>query len=123
MRLGMSPGKPMAVISESGLYRLTMRSNKQEARALQDWVTQEVIPSIRKTGGYQLQPGQAMPMPQGFAEEPTGRERVEPLSLHMMVSGAPPARPRASAPGATQRRPRGASPQDAHRRPRLYPLG
>lgn len=41
-----------AIISESGLYKLVMRSDKPEARAFQDWVTREVLPSIRKDGGY-----------------------------------------------------------------------
>ncbi len=40
------------VLSESGLYKLVMRSNKAEAKAFQDWVTREVLPSIRKTGAY-----------------------------------------------------------------------
>lgn len=39
-------------ISESGLYKLIMRSNKPEAKTFQDWVTKIVIPSIRKDGGY-----------------------------------------------------------------------
>jgi prophage antirepressor-like protein len=40
------------VVSESGLYKLAMRSDKPEARAFQDWVTREVLPSIRKHGVY-----------------------------------------------------------------------
>ncbi|MCG7364203.1 hypothetical protein MHZ93_23370 [Roseomonas sp. ACRSG] len=40
------------VISESGLYKLIMRSDKPDARRFQDWVTREVLPSIRKHGGY-----------------------------------------------------------------------
>ena len=39
-------------ISESGLYKLIMRSDKQQAKGFQDWVTKEVLPSIRKTGAY-----------------------------------------------------------------------
>lgn len=42
----------MAVISESGFYKLVMRSNKPQARKFQDWVTRDVLPSIRKNGGY-----------------------------------------------------------------------
>lgn len=37
------------IISESGLYKLVMRSDKAEAVVFQNWVTQEVLPSIRKT--------------------------------------------------------------------------
>lgn len=40
------------LISESGLYKLIMRSDKPQAKAFQDWVTKEVLPSIRKTGSY-----------------------------------------------------------------------
>ena len=40
------------IISESGLYKLIMRSDKPEAHAFQDWVTQSVLPAIRKDGGY-----------------------------------------------------------------------
>ncbi len=40
------------IISEPGLYRLVMRSRKPEAKEFQRWVTHEVLPSIRKHGGY-----------------------------------------------------------------------
>lgn len=42
----------LRIVSESGLYKLVMRSDKPEAKAFQDWVTREVLPSIRKNGGY-----------------------------------------------------------------------
>ena len=44
----------MMLISESGLYTLVMRSNKPEAKVFRKWVTSEVLPSIRKTGGYSV---------------------------------------------------------------------
>ncbi|WMW65698.1 BRO family protein [Nitratidesulfovibrio liaohensis] len=40
------------IINESGLYSLILRSRKPEAKAFKKWVTAEVLPSIRKTGGY-----------------------------------------------------------------------
>lgn len=40
------------VISESGLYKLIMRSDKSVARRCQDWVTRDVLPAIRKDGAY-----------------------------------------------------------------------
>jgi prophage antirepressor-like protein len=40
-----------AAVTESGLYKLILRSDKPEAREFQDWVTREVLPSIRRTGG------------------------------------------------------------------------
>lgn len=42
----------LILISESGLYKLIMRSDKPQARAFQDWVTREVLPRIRKDGAY-----------------------------------------------------------------------
>lgn len=40
------------IINESGLYSLILRSQLPEAKAFKRWITHEVIPSIRKTGGY-----------------------------------------------------------------------
>lgn len=40
------------IINESGLYSLVLRSRKPEAKAFKRWITHEVLPSIRKTGGY-----------------------------------------------------------------------
>lgn len=45
-------GNGGVVVSESGLYKLVMRSDKPEAKAFQDWVTKAVLPAIRKDGGY-----------------------------------------------------------------------
>lgn len=56
--------QPMTVISEGGLYRLIMRANTALADEFQDWVTDEVLPSIRRTGGYQVQ----HQIPQSYAE-------------------------------------------------------
>lgn len=40
------------IINEPGLYALVLSSRKPEAKAFKRWITHEVIPSIRKTGGY-----------------------------------------------------------------------
>ena len=42
----------MASVNEPGLYTLVLSSRKPEARAFKRWVTHEVIPAIRRTGGY-----------------------------------------------------------------------
>lgn len=42
----------MSTINEPGLYSLILRSRKPEAKAFKRWITHEVIPAIRKTGGY-----------------------------------------------------------------------
>ena len=44
------------VVSESGLYALIFKSRKPEAKEFRRWVTQEVLPQIRKTGRYVLTP-------------------------------------------------------------------
>ena len=51
-----SLGVPTNLINESGLYALVLRSRKPEARKFAKWVTSEVLPSIRQTGGYQAEP-------------------------------------------------------------------
>ena len=42
----------VGIISEPGLYSLILRSRKPEAKAFKRWITHEVLPSIRKRGGY-----------------------------------------------------------------------
>lgn len=43
----------LTFINEPNLYRVIFRSNKPEARQFQDWVFNEVLPAIRKTGRYE----------------------------------------------------------------------
>lgn len=49
-----TPGgdQQVSIINESGLYSLILRSRKPEAKRFKRWVTSEVLPTIRKTGGY-----------------------------------------------------------------------
>lgn len=42
----------LIIISEAGLYKVIMRSNKPAAEKFTDWVVYDVLPSIRKTGKY-----------------------------------------------------------------------
>jgi len=56
-------------VSEAGLYRLIMGSEKTEAKALQRWVTHELLPTLRRTGEYKVQ----APPP---AEEPLQTARL-----------------------------------------------
>lgn len=42
----------MTIINESGLYSLVLRSKLSGAKKFRRWVTSEVLPQIRKTGGY-----------------------------------------------------------------------
>lgn len=49
-----SMGRPQqaSFISESNLYKTIFQSRNPEAEEFTDWVTSEVLPAIRKTGGY-----------------------------------------------------------------------
>lgn len=49
-----TPGgeQEMNVVNEPGLYSLVLGSRKPEAKAFKRWITHEVIPSIRRNGGY-----------------------------------------------------------------------
>ena len=49
---GASNGLPVNAVNEPGLYALILGSRKPEAKAFKRWITHEVIPEIRKTGGY-----------------------------------------------------------------------
>lgn len=42
----------LVIVNEPGLYALVLGSRKPEARAFKRWITHEVIPSIRRSGGY-----------------------------------------------------------------------
>ena len=44
----------MTVINEAGLYKLTFKSRKEEAKKFTRWVTHDVLPTIRKTGSYTI---------------------------------------------------------------------
>ena len=44
----------MTFVNESGLYSLVLGSRKPEAREFKRWITQDIIPSIRKTGTYAM---------------------------------------------------------------------
>ena len=45
-------GTPAVLINESGMLSLVLSSKLESAKAFKHWVTKEVLPSIRKTGGY-----------------------------------------------------------------------
>ena len=51
----------MAVLAEQGLYFFVARSDKPKALPFQKWLAGEVIPSIRKTGGYSISQQPSLP--------------------------------------------------------------
>ncbi|WP_280371040.1 phage antirepressor KilAC domain-containing protein [Nocardia wallacei] len=44
--------RSVTIVSESGMYEVVIRSDKPGAVAFRRWITSEVLPAIRKTGGY-----------------------------------------------------------------------
>ena len=46
------------IINESGMYSLILSSKLRQAKAFKRWVTSEVLPAIRKSGRYELQPAE-----------------------------------------------------------------
>ena len=71
-----SGSKQVTFINEPNLYRVIFRSNKAEARQFQDWVFNEVLPTIRKTGSYNTKP-----------TELTAKEKMECLNILMSTFG------------------------------------
>lgn len=58
-------------VNEDGLYDVILDSRKENARKFRKWVTSEVLPSIRKTGGYGMPKttgGQIQLLAQGYTE-------------------------------------------------------
>lgn len=51
-----TPGgeQQMTIVTEPGFYKLVMRSRKPEAKAFKRWVTHEVLPALRRDGGYMV---------------------------------------------------------------------
>lgn len=64
---GVTQARTVNTVSESGLYSLVFRSRKEAARRFRKWVTAEVLPALRKSGSYSLNPAGAKP-PQGVPE-------------------------------------------------------
>lgn len=78
-----------AFINEPNLYRIIFRSEKEIAREFQNWVFEEVLPQIRKTGSYLQNAQQNLPLEQTFNFELKNSEVVSLawlwFSAHRMV--------------------------------------
>lgn len=77
-------GSAPLIISESGLYVLTLKSRKPVAKPFRNWVTREVLPAIRKTGSYSKPEVRALPpVPtikealQGWLDEVNAHEQTK----------------------------------------------
>ena len=78
----------MTYINEPNLYRLIIKSRKPAAEAFEEWVMETVLPTIRKTGGYQV--GQKTtaddrtPLRQAVAAL-VGRKSIDYSSAYSMI--------------------------------------
>ncbi len=56
LRLTQTPGgeQNVLLVTEPGFYRLVLKSRKPESKAFQRWVTHEVLPALRRDGGYMV---------------------------------------------------------------------
>ena len=72
----------LTFINEPNLYRVIFRSNKPEARQFQDWVFNEVLPAIRKTGSYSAVAAAPAPQTNALvtAREPLNGEQRKALA-------------------------------------------
>lgn len=69
--------QPYNIIPESDVYRLVMRSHLTKAVDFQDWVVEDVLPSLRKTGSYSMAPKTYAEALRALAAEVELREAVE----------------------------------------------
>ena len=67
----------MTIINESGLYSLILSSKLPGAKEFKRWVTHEVLPSIRKTGSYSMQPQSYPEALRALADEVEKRMALE----------------------------------------------
>lgn len=71
----------MVIVSEAGLYSLILKSRKPEAHAFKRWVTHEVLPAIRRDGGYMVArdetPEQTMARAVLIAQRTIERQRAQ----------------------------------------------
>jgi anti-repressor protein len=75
-------------IFESDLYRLIMRSKMAKAEQFQDWIVEEVLPTIRRTGQYGNQPTFILPQsyPEALRELAIVVEEKEVLRLQLDIA-------------------------------------
>lgn len=95
--IGVVGGRNPLIISEAGIYSLILKSRKPEAKAFQRWVTHEVLPAIRREGGYMVArdetPEQTMARAVLLARSTIDRQReriaeLEPKALFADAVGA-----------------------------------
>lgn len=69
------------VVSEAGLYSLILTSRLESAKRFKRWITHEVLPAIRRTGGYSSMPQSLPDALRAYAAEVEARELAERRAL------------------------------------------
>lgn len=67
------------IISEPGFYKLILTSRKPEAEAFQDWLFDEVLPTLRKTGRYDMAQPPQPPLSQARSELDKLQQMIEAM--------------------------------------------
>lgn len=71
-------------LTESGVYKLIFRSHKPEAERFSDWVTDELLPSVRKSGSCKpLSPQEMMRIQLGMIDD--HEDRIKSLESNMVI--------------------------------------
>ncbi len=73
----------LTIINESGLYSLVLSSTLASAKKFRRWITAEVIPEIRKTGGYQVPMDYASAL-EALAKEVREKEQIAAENAEML---------------------------------------
>jgi len=77
----------ITIIPEGDVYRLTMRSRLESATRFQDWVTDEVLPALRKSGTYTIEEQIPQTLPEALRAYAAALEAKEKLAIeHQVVS-------------------------------------
>lgn len=77
--------REMTAVSESGLYAVILRSDKPQAKPFRKWVTTEVLPTIRRTGGYVANEDMFIENYLPFLEEPyQGLFRLQMIAINQL---------------------------------------
>ncbi|NET40566.1 BRO family protein [Okeania sp. SIO2B3] len=78
--------RDVSIVSESGMYSLVLKSRKPQAKVFRKWVTSEVLPSIRKTGGYQTSSAEKAQEPENQSAPKFAVAKPEVLHHAMSLS-------------------------------------
>lgn len=76
----------MRIVNESGMYEVVIRSDKSGAVAFRRWLTAEVLPTIRKTGGYGATPVPEIPADYPAALEEAARQARRAIAAESRIA-------------------------------------